>query len=253
MSEMKRLEGKVALVTGGSSGIGRAAALAMAREGAEIVVASRGVERGEETVRMIEDAGGEAIFVKTDVSRATEAESLVDKAVTTYGKLDCAFNNAGILHPITLLADETEEAWDSMININLKGVFLCLKYEIQQMLKQGGGAIVNDSSVAGLRASRVTASYGASKHGIIGLTKTAALQYGQYKIRVNTLCPALIRTPMLMYRDDRTDLTEQWTADLPLARMGEPEEVAEAVVFLCSDAASFITGATLTVDGGQFA
>lgn len=249
---MKLLEGKVALVTGGSSGIGRATALAFAREGAKVVIASRGIERGEETVQMAKKAGGEAIFIKTDVSKALEVEALVNKTVETYKRLDCAFNNAGILHPIARLADETEESWDSMINTNLKGVWLCLKYEILQMLKQGKGAIVNDSSVAGLRASRVTASYGASKHGIIGLTKTAALEYGKDNIRVNAVCPALIRTPMLLYRDKRTDLNEQWVADLPLARMGDPDEVAEAVVFLCSDASSFITGATLTVDGGQF-
>ena len=249
---MKLLEGKVALVTGGSSGIGRATALAFAREGAKVVIASRGIERGEETVQMAKKAGGEAIFIKTDVSKALEVEALVNKTVETYKRLDCAFNNAGILHPIARLADETEESWDSMINTNLKGVWLCLKYEILQMLKQGKGAIVNDSSVAGLRASRVTASYGASKHGIIGLTKTAALEYGKDNIRVNAVCPALIRTPMLLYRDKRTDLNEQWVADLPLARMGDPEEVAEAVVFLCSDSSSFITGATLTVDGGQF-
>lgn len=249
---MKMLEGKVALVTGGSSGIGRATALAFAREGAKVVIASRGIERGEETVQMAKKAGGEAIFIKTDVSKALEVEALVNKTVETYKRLDCAFNNAGILHPIARLADETEESWDSMINTNLKGVWLCLKYEILQMLKQGKGAIVNDSSVAGLRASRVTASYGASKHGIIGLTKTAALEYGKDNIRVNAVCPALIRTPMLLYRDKRTDLNEQWVADLPLARMGDPDEVAEAVVFLCSDASSFITGATLTVDGGQF-
>ena len=249
---MKLLEGKVALVTGGSSGIGRATALAFAREGAKVVIASRGIERGEETVQMAKKAGGEAIFIKTDVSKALEVEALVNKTVETYKRLDCAFNNAGILHPIARLADETEESWDSMINTNLKGVWLCLKYEILQMLKQGKGAIVNDSSVAGLRASRVTASYGASKHGIIGLTKTAALEYGKDNIRVNAVCPALIRTPMLLYRDKRTDLNEQWVADLPLARMGDPEEVAEAVVFLCSDASSFITGAILTVDGGMF-
>lgn len=249
---MKLLEGKVALVTGGSSGIGRATALAFAREGAKVVIASRGIERGEETVQMAKKAGGEAIFIKTDVSKALEVEALVNKTIETYKRLDCAFNNAGILHPIARLADETEESWDSMINTNLKGVWLCLKYEILQMLKQGKGAIVNDSSVAGLRASRVTASYGASKHGIIGLTKTAALEYGKDNIRVNAVCPALIRTPMLLYRDKRTDLNEQWVADLPLARMGDPDEVAEAVVFLCSDASSFITGATLTVDGGQF-
>lgn len=249
---MKTFEGKVALVTGGSSGIGRATALAFASKGAKVVIAGRNIERGEETVQMAKKVGGEAIFIKTDVSKALEVEALVNKTIENYKRLDCAFNNAGILHPIARLADETEESWDSMINTNLKGVWLCMKYEILHMLKQGKGAIVNDSSVAGLRASRVTASYGASKHGIIGLTKTAALEYGRNNIRVNAVCPALIRTPMLLNRDERTDLNEEWVADLPLARMGEPEEVAEAVVFLCSDSSSFITGAALTVDGGQF-
>jgi len=249
---MNALAGKVALVTGGTSGIGRATAIAFGREGAKVVVAGRNKERGQVVVKEIEKAGGESIFIPTDILKAAGVEALVKSAVEHYGRLDCAFNNAGILHPITLLADETEEQWDSMIDTNLKGVWLCMKYEIKQMLKQGKGAIVNDSSVAGLRASRVTASYGASKHGIIGLTKTAALQYGNSNIRVNAVCPALIRTPMLLHRDERTDLNDQWVADLPLSRMGEPNEVAEAVVFLCSDAASFITGATLTVDGGQF-
>ncbi len=249
---MNMLKEKVGLITGGSSGLGRATALAFAREGAKVVVASRGIERGEETVTTIKANGGDATFIQTDVSKDADVKSLLQKIVETYGKLDCAFNNAGILHPINRLADETEEEWDSMIDTNLKGVWLCMKYEILQMLKQGGGAIVNDSSVAGLRASRVTASYGASKHGIIGLTKTGALEYGKDNIRINAVCPALIRTPMLLFRDERTDMNDQWVADLPLARMGEPSEVAEAVVWLCSDAASFITGATLTVDGGQF-
>ncbi len=249
---MNKLKGKVSLITGGSSGIGRATALAFAREGAKVVVASRGIERGEETVTEIKANGGDATFIQTDVSKDTDVKSLLQKIVETYGKLDCAFNNAGILYPINRLADETEEEWDIMIDTNLKGVWLCMKYEILQMLKQGGGAIVNDSSVAGLRASRATASYGASKHGIIGLTKTGALEYGKDNIRINAICPALIHTPMLLFRDKRRDLTDQWVADLPLARMGEPSEVAEAVVWLCSDAASFVTGAILTVDGGQF-
>lgn len=248
---MRKLEGKVVLITGGSLGIGQATALAFAKEGAKVVIASRGVEKGEETVRMIKEVGGEAIFVQTDVSKATDVERLINKTVENYNRLDYAFNNAGIVTPITKLIDETEESWDCLISINLKGVWLCMKYEILQMLKQGGGAIVNNSSIAGIRASKVSATYCASKWGVIGLTKTAARDYAKDDIRVNVICPSLTRTPMVLNRDERTDLTEQWVAELPLGRIGEPEEVAEAVVWLCSDAASFITGATLPIDGGS--
>ena len=165
--------------------------------------------------------------------------------------MDCAFNNAGIMPTKVRLAEETEETWDSVVNIDLKGVWLCMKYEILQMQKQGGGVIINNSSVAGLRASRVSASYGASKWGVVGLTKTAALEYGKDGIRVNVVCPALILTPFWTTRSE-PNIYDNMAADLPLARMGKPEEVAETVVFLCSDGASFITGAALTIDGGQF-
>lgn len=248
---MGKLDGKVALITGGSIGIGEATALAFTREGAKVVIASRGAERGEAIAQKIIKAGGEAIFIKTDVSKASDVKAVVNKAVEKYGRLDCAFNNAGIMPTKVRLAEETEETWDSVVNIDLKGVWLCMKYEILQMQKQGGGVIINNSSVAGLRASRVSASYGASKWGVVGLTKTAALEYGKDGIRVNVVCPALILTPFWTTRSE-PNIYDNMAADLPLARMGKPEEVAEAVVFLCSDGAAFITGAALTIDGGQF-
>ena len=249
---MGKLDGKVALITGGSLGIGEATALLFAREGAKVVVASRGIEPGNKTVQEIKNNGGDAIFVQTDVSKAVDVQTVIRKTVETYGRLDCAFNNAGIMPPKARLAEETEETWDNVIAINLKGVWLCLKYEILQMLKQGGGgAIVNTSSVAGLRASRVSAAYGASKAGIVGLTKSAALEYGRDGIRVNVVCPALILTPFWTTRNE-PNIHDQMASDLPLRRMGKPEEVAEAVVWFCSDAASFVTGAALPIDGGQF-
>jgi NAD(P)-dependent dehydrogenase (short-subunit alcohol dehydrogenase family) len=245
------MEGKVALVTGGSLGIGQATSLAFAREGAKVIVASRGVEQGEDVVRQIRGNGGEAMFIKADMSKPTDIQALINKIVATHGRLDCAFNNAGLMPAKVRLADETEETWDQVTGIDLKGVWLCMKYEILQMLKQGGGVIINNSSVAGLRASRVSASYGASKWGVVGLTKSAALEYGKDGIRVNVVCPALILTPFWTTREE-PNIYDKMAAELPLGRMGKPEEVAEAVTFLCSDAAAFITGAALTIDGGQF-
>ncbi len=246
-----RLEGKVALVTGGSSGIGRACALAFAREEAKIVVADVLVKGGEETVRMIEDAGGEAIFVKTDVSKATDVESMVNGAVKTYGRLDCAVNNAGIEGIMAPTADCTEENWDRVININLKGVWLCMKYEIPVMLRQGGGAIVNTASVAGLVGFQGLPAYCASKGGIIQLTRAAALEYATRGIRVNAVCPGAIRTPMVeRVTGGKPEAEAQFTALEPVGRLGEPEEIAEAVLWLCSDAASFVTGHPMVVDGG---
>ena len=248
------LEGKVALVTGGASGIGRATALAFAREGAKVVIADVAVEDGEETVRMIEESGGKAIFVETDVSQSDQVEALINKAVETYGRLDCAFNNAGIEGEQALTPDCTEENWDRVININLKGVWLGMKYEIPQMLKQGGGAIVNMSSVAGLVGFPSSPAYVASKHGILGLTKTAALEYATEGIRVNAVCPGVIRTPMVeRATGGDPEVEAQFAAMEPVGRMGKPEEVAEAVVWLCSDAASFVTGHSMVVDGGLVA
>jgi NAD(P)-dependent dehydrogenase (short-subunit alcohol dehydrogenase family) len=249
-----RLEGKVALVTGGASGIGRATALALAREGAKVVIADVAVEDGEETVRMIEENGGEAIFVETDVSQPDQVEVLINEAVETYGRLDCAFNNAGIEGEQAPTPDCTEENWDRVININLKGVWLGMKYEIPQMLKQGGGAIVNMSSVAGLVGFPNSPAYVASKHGILGLTKTAALEYATEGIRVNAVCPGVIRTAMVeRATGGDPEVEAQFATMEPVGRMGKPEEVAEAVVWLCSDAASFVTGHSMVVDGGLVA
>ncbi len=250
----KQFAGKVAVVTGGSSGIGRASALAFAREGAHVVVSDVDVEGGEETRGLIEQAGGTALFVKTDVSQAAQVEAAMTQAITTYGRLDYAHNNAGIEGMVlTQTADWTEEAWNQVLRINLKGVWLCMKYEIPHMLTQGGGAIVNTASIAGLVGSR-SAGYGASKHGIVGLSKTAALEYAKAGIRVNAVCPGVIRTPMVERSLARIpDLEARFVEVEPIGRIGTPEEVAEAAVWLCSDAASFVTGHAMTVDGGYVA
>lgn len=250
----KQFEGKVALVTGASSGIGRASALAFAREGAKVIVADVLVEGGEETVRMIKEAGGEALFVKTDVSKASEVENLIHKAVETYGRLDCASNNAGIEGKSAPTADCTEENWDRTININLKGAWFCMKYEIPQMLKQGGGAIVNTASVAGLVGFQGLPAYSASKGGIIQLTRVAALEYAKAGIRVNAVCPGVIRTSMVeRLQGGQAEAEAGFIAMEPVGRMGKPEEIAEAIVWLCSDAASFVTGHPMVVDGGLVA
>ena len=249
-----RLAGKVAVVTGGSSGIGRATALIFAREGAKVVVADVNVEGGAETVRLLNAAGGEAVFVQTDVARAAEVETLVKKAVETYGRLDCAFNNAAIEGVIQPTVEYAEAHWDRVLAINLKGVWLCMKYEIQQMLKQGGGAIVNTASVAGLIGLPGFSAYVAAKHGVTGLTRTAALEYAKAGIRVNAVCPGAIRTPMFERgARDNPGIEEQIVAMEPVGRMAAPAEVGEAVVWLCSDAASFVTGLPMVVDGGWVA
>jgi NAD(P)-dependent dehydrogenase (short-subunit alcohol dehydrogenase family) len=248
------LEGKVALVTGGGSGIGRASSLVFAREGARVVVADVVADGGEETVGMIKKAGGEAIFVKTDVSKAAEVEAMVNRAVKAYGRLDCAFNNAGTEGTIAQTAEYSEESWERVIAINLKGVWLCLKYEIPQLLKQGGGAIVNTASALGLVGIANQPAYVASKHGVVGLTKTAALEYAKLGIRVNAMCPGAIRTPMLdRALGPQPQLAEAIAGLEPVGRLGKPEEIAEAVVWLCSDAASFVTGHAMSVDGGWVA
>ncbi len=247
-----QFEGKVALITGGSSGIGRATALQFAAEGAKVVIADVNVEGGEETVRTIKAAGGEAIFVKTDVAQANKVKELVNKTVQVYGRLDCAFNNAGIsiegrVHQVS------EEEWDRLMGINLKGVWLCMKYELIQMLRQECGAIVNMSSVWGLVGMTGEAPYVASKHGVSGLTKAAALDYAREGIRVNEVCPGFIHTPMTDGTFNNPVRRAQIIAKSPIGRAGKPKEVAEAVVWLCSDAASFVTGHALVVDGGYVA
>ena len=246
-----QLDGKVALITGGGSGIGRASALAFVREGAKAVISDVVVEGGEETVGMIKAAGGEASFVKADVSRAAEVEALIKTAVDTYGRLDCAFNNAGIEGVVAQTAECSEENWDRTIVINLKGVWLCMKYEIPQMLKQGGGSIVNTASGAGLVGFPALPAYAASKHGVVGLTKTAALEYAKSGIRVNAVCPGAIHTPMIeRIIGSQPQMAEMFVALEPVGIMGRAEEVAEAVVWLCSGAASFVTGLAMSVDGG---
>lgn len=249
-----KLEGKITLVTGGSSGIGRATALAFAREGSNLVIADILVESGEETVQMIRKAGGEAIFVETDISKAGEVEALVNKVVETYGRLDCAHNNAGIEGVLATTANYTEEDWDRIITINLKGTWLCMKYEILQMLHQGGGAIVNTASTNGLVGFPGMPAYCASKGGILQLTRTAALEYARAGIRVNAVCPGSIQTPLMeRIAANISNAGVPFAMDLPSGRIGMPEEVAEAVVWLCSDASSFVTGHALVIDGGMTA
>ncbi len=248
------MQNKVALVTGASSGIGRATALVFAREGAKVVVADLNVVGGQETVQLVKAAGGEAVFVETDVSQATSVEAMVQTAVDTYGRLDCAHNNAGVEGVLSRTAEQTEQDWEPVIRINLKGVWLCMKYELPHMLQQGSGAIVNTASGAGLIGVKRMAAYVASKHGVIGLTKTAALEYAKSGVRVNAVCPGVIQTAMVeRVSGRRPDVLEKMIAAEPIGRSGQPEEIAESVVWLCSDAASFVTGHAMAVDGGAVA
>lgn len=250
----KLLEGKAALVTGASSGIGRAAALAMAREGARVLAVDMTEPGGLETVDLIRKAGGQAEFIKINVARADEAEAMVAAAVKSFGRLDCAFNNAGVSGKIARTADDTEENFDHIMAVNLRGVWLCMKYEIQRMLAQGGGAIVNTASAAGLVGSHGMPAYTASKHGVIGLTKTAALEYARAKIRVNAVCPGVIDTAMVAGMvSGHPRLKDVLVSVEPVARMGQPGEIGEAVTWLLSDYASFVTGCSLPVDGGMTA
>lgn len=246
------MEGKVALVTGGASGIGRATALAFAREGAKVVVADLVEEGSKDTVRLIKEVGGDAVFVKCDVSKAVDVEAMVKKAIDTFGRLNYAFNNAGV-GVLKSTVDCTEEDWDLHINVMLKGVWLCMKYEIPQMLKQGSGAIVNTSSGAGLIGFKGHSPYTAAKHGVIGLTKVAALDCAEVGIRVNAVCPGSIRTAMLEPLLLNLELEKAIVNLHPMKRIGKPEEIAEAVLWLYSDAASFVTGVALPVDGGIIA
>ncbi len=250
------LEGKSALVTGGGGGIGRAAALALAREGARVAVADIAAEAARETVALVNAAGGQAISLSGEVARDAEVRAMVEAAIAAHGRLDCAFNNAGIAgwHVEAAgkkTAEWSEAAFDRMIEVNLKGVWLCLRHELLHMQAQGGGSIVNTASIAGLAGLPTSSAYVAAKHGVIGLTKTAALEYAEAGIRVNAVCPGYIKTRMteeVMQRRGAAIL-----AQTPLKRMGEPEEIAEMVVWLCSDRASYVTGAAWNVDGGWMA
>jgi NAD(P)-dependent dehydrogenase (short-subunit alcohol dehydrogenase family) len=248
------LEGKIALVTGGTSGIGRDTAVLFAKAGAKVVVAGRREREGQETIELVRAAGGDGLFVKADVSKASDVEMLVQKAVEGFGRLDVAFNNAGIEGAWGPVVRQTEEDFDRTMNINLKGAWLCLKYEIRQMLKQGGGgAIVNMASITGLVGSAGAAAYSASKHGVIGLTKSAALENAKSGIRINAVCPAFTETPMAD-RTLRLPAVHKYVLSChPIGRLGRPAEIAEAVVWMCSDRASFMTGQSLVLDGGFLA
>lgn len=242
---------KSVLVTGAASGIGRAAALAFARAGARLTIADIDVSGVEETQAMIAQAGGTVRFVKTDIANAAEVEALINGIVDAYGRLDCAFNNAGIEIEHLPLAGSDEATFDKIMNVNVKGVWLCMKYEIAQMLKQGGGNIVNTASVAGLVGAPLQPIYAASKHAVVGLTKTAAAEYGRAGIRVNSVCPGVIRTPMLTHALEREPRREKTIKSIhPIGRIGEAEEIANAALWLCSDLSSFVTGHQLAVDGG---
>ncbi|WEL18709.1 MULTISPECIES: glucose 1-dehydrogenase [unclassified Halorhabdus] len=245
---MSELQDGVAIVTGGSTGIGAATARRFADEGASVVVADVNVEDGEGTVAEIVEDGGEATFVEVDVSDPAEVEAMVETTVDTYGGLDFAVNNAGIEGENAGTADQPLENWEQVIDVNLKGVFLGMQAEIDAMLEDGGGAIVNMSSIAGQVGFPNLTPYVASKHGVIGLTKTAAVEYSEAGVRVNAICPGVIETPMVEATDQ--EMIEQTIAATPIGRLGEPPEIGDAAVWLCSEEASFVTGESLVIDGG---
>ncbi|MEH2194359.1 MAG: SDR family oxidoreductase [Nostoc sp.] len=245
--------GKVAFVTGAANGIGRATALAFAREGANVVVADISEQGNQETVRMIEELGKQAIAIRCDVTQAEEVKAALAKTIEAFGRLDFAFNNAGIEpRKPTPTAEYEEEEWNRIIDTNLRSVFLCMKYEIPLILKQGGGAIVNTSSGAGIIGIKGSPAYTAAKHGVIGLTKSAALDYAAQNIRINAVCPGYINTPMMdRFTGGTAEGRAKVIAEEPIGRMGKPDEIAAAVVWLCSDAAAFVVGHAMVIDGGQ--
>ncbi|MCC6606189.1 MAG: SDR family oxidoreductase [Anaerolineae bacterium] len=246
-----QLNGKIALITGGGSGIGRETAVLFAQHGASLAIADLNPQGGQATVQMIREAGGTAVFIQTDVAQAAQVEAMIHAVVAAYGRLDIAFNNAGIEGAPVRTIDVTEAEFDQIMAVNAKGVWLCLKYEIQQMLRQGGGTIINTASVAGLMGAHSMPAYAASKHAVVGLTRTAAVEYARKGIRVNAVCPAIIRTAMVERAIAQLPQLEHGAIqNNPSRRLGTPQEVAQAVLWLASDASSFTTGATLTVDGG---
>jgi NAD(P)-dependent dehydrogenase (short-subunit alcohol dehydrogenase family) len=251
-NEEESFAGKVAFVTGAANGIGRAAALAFARKGAGVVVADISEQGNQETARMIEELGGQALAVRCDITRTEDLRAALDQAINAFGRLDMAFNNAGAEQNVNAAADITEEEWDRIIAINLRGVFVCMKYEIPLMISQGGGAIVNTSSGAGVRGFGGGAAYTAAKNGAIGLTKDAAVDYASSNIRVNAVCPGIIDTEMMQrFTGGTAEGRDRVIAQEPIGRMGTPGEIAAAVLWLCSDAAAFVVGHAMIVDGGQ--
>jgi NAD(P)-dependent dehydrogenase (short-subunit alcohol dehydrogenase family) len=245
------LAGKVTLVTGAGGGIGRATAVVLGQAGAKVLVSDVSTRRGEETAGLVRAAGAEAEFFKADVSRAAEVEALIAAAVKRWDRLDCAHNNAGISGTVVNVADDTEENWDRTLAVDLKGVWLCMKYEIKQMLQQGGGSIVNTASTAGLLGAVRMGAYAAAKHGVVGLTRTAALEYARSNIRVNAICPGVVGTPVILgWFAANERLKKAMVAQEPIGRVGEPEEIGNAVAWLFSDRSSFVTGAAIPVDGG---